>query len=149
MRIGVPAPPAPHCAPADLLTALSNAGRLVMLSEALAAERWTAELGNCHEAAICLMTDLIVAERAAGWHWAIGKQKLLRQPGWRLHSWLEIDDWALDLFPELLMFFDRRSYRRMHRARSVTLRDAVFQQRIDQLNQQLDEEDDVEEEAAL
>jgi hypothetical protein len=123
MRIGIPAQPARHCAPAELLKTLYSAGRLVMLSEAMAVEKWTAELGNCHEAATALMADLIGAGRAHGWYWAIGRQKLLREPGWRKHSWLEVADWALDLFPDLLMFADREWYRRLHRARSIKLRD--------------------------
>jgi hypothetical protein len=121
-----PAQSARPCPSAKLLATLYAAGRLVMLSRAMAAEKWTSELGNCHEAAIGLMVDLIGAGRADGWRWAIGRQKLLRRQGWRLHSWLEVDDWTLDcLSPELLMFADREWYRRLHRARSIKLRDAA------------------------
>jgi hypothetical protein len=35
--------------PAELLATLYDVGRLVMLSKAMAAEKWTSELGNCHE----------------------------------------------------------------------------------------------------
>jgi hypothetical protein len=127
MKIAVaadPAKPKRDCAPATLISTLYGAGRLPLLSEALSAEKWTAELGNCHEAATGLMVDLIVAGHPDGWRWAIGWQRLLRDPGRRLHSWVEVDGWALDLFPDLLLFTERKWYRRLQRAHSIKLRDA-------------------------
>jgi hypothetical protein len=79
-------------------------------------------LGNCHESAPGLMTDLILARATDRWHWVTGTAVPLGE-----HSWLERDGWAIDcadVAVKGLVFMERNAYRRHYQARDVVVRDA-------------------------
>src|SRR5215469_1638252 len=62
-----------QCSRAAILRELFDTGALKCFTEVSAPESNTDGLGNCHEAAMALMTDLIVAGKASGWVWADGR----------------------------------------------------------------------------
>jgi hypothetical protein len=114
-----------RCRPAQELKALLNAGALPEFVDISTPENNTDGLGNCHEAAMALMTDLIDAKQAARWKLVEG-QVLNRQIGEMMsHSWLECDGWALDCANGHLLFVDRAAYRAMWQAREIVVRDAA------------------------
>jgi hypothetical protein len=51
-------------------------------------------LGDCHDIAMALMTDLSLAGAAEGWAYVLGG--LRTKNGVIEHSWLEFDGWAVD-----------------------------------------------------
>jgi hypothetical protein len=51
--------------------------------------------GNCHEVAIALMADLIMAGISKNWYWVEGFALKSNGEKWE-HSWLEYDGWAID-----------------------------------------------------
>jgi hypothetical protein len=78
--------------------------------------------GNCHDVALALMTDLVVAGQAAGWHWV--RARVRNPSGVFFHSWLEYDGWAVDAAIGKCLVADAQWYRRAFQARDVELRDA-------------------------
>jgi hypothetical protein len=114
-----------------LLQELFNAGRLPLFVEASSPKENTDGLGNCHEATLALMADLIVDGYAEGWHRATGQTHGYGGIGVMRDSWLEIDGRALDCANSKLVFADRWWRRRIQSARNIRLRDAqVIQQWI-------------------
>jgi hypothetical protein len=112
------------CAPAALLREMASAGALRHFEEASSPEANTDGLGNCHEAALALMTDLIVAGKDSGWHWATGRTLHGIGPAPMSHSWLECDGWAFDVAAGKILALDVWDHRRSRKARNVRLRNA-------------------------
>jgi hypothetical protein len=114
-----------------LLQELFNAGRLPLFVEASSPEENTDALGNCHEATLALIADLIIAGCAEGWHRASGQTQGYGGIGIMRHSWLEIeiDGRALDCANSKLVFADRGWRRRIQSVGNTPLRAAqVIQQ---------------------
>jgi hypothetical protein len=112
------------CAPAALLREMASPGALRQFEEASSPEANTDGLGNCHEAALALMTDLIAAGKDSGWHWARGRPLRGKRPATMLHSWLECDRWAFDVAAGKILALDVWDHRRLRKARNVRLRNA-------------------------
>jgi hypothetical protein len=81
-----------RCIPAHQLASMLDAGQLPRFA-AVWAKPSHDGLGDCHEVASALMTDLIVAGRSAGWCWCTGVSPAHGESG---HSWLECEGWAVD-----------------------------------------------------
>ena len=86
------------CRPVEMLRELLDAGELSHFLEVMMRDPAPDAVdGDCHEVASALMIDLMVAERAKGWHRVKGYQPEAGGSGSkRSHSWLECDGWAID-----------------------------------------------------
>lgn len=81
----------PVCRPAEELRRLLDAGALRHFVEECAEQADANDgLGNCHDATLALMADLIMAKAADYWRWCQGTVVPLGA-----HSWLERDGWPL------------------------------------------------------
>lgn len=113
----------------DVLAPMLSNGELRHFTEAFGKPSRDG-LGDCHEVALALMTDLVVAGRAAGWKWCEG---LVTSDPYE-HSWLEFDGWAIDASNGRakggrVLIAPRAWYRSHQLAQRVTERDAKQTQR--------------------
>jgi hypothetical protein len=114
----------PNCRPALQIRHLYDAGKLRNFVEESLAEN-TDGMGNCHEASLALMTDLVIAREAARWKWATGYVLNHHDgDGIMKHSWLECDGWALDCANGHMVFVRKSEYRQWYKASDVKTRDA-------------------------
>lgn len=110
VRIGIipdPKFPGRPCTPARTFKAALSANELdnFLREFALGNE----EEGNCHHAALALLTDLRLTGRSKGWRFVGGYIRGEAEP--IAHSWLECDGWALDVAYGAALFARADHYR--------------------------------------
>jgi hypothetical protein len=82
-----------HCTAAEAIGAVRDAGQLPRFEKTFGRVSLDG-LGDCHEIAMALMVDLVMARAAEGWSYVLGT---IRGPAGHIeHSWLEYDGWAVD-----------------------------------------------------
>lgn len=102
---------------------LARDGRLRLFMKAFFLWPSKDGLGNAHEVAEALMTDLILAGQSDGWHWVMADVK--RAKGTDSHSWLEYKGWALDAACGQVLIWKAWYYRAIRQPRKFSIRDAA------------------------
>jgi hypothetical protein len=116
------------CRPADQIKRLLAQGKLRLYEEESQRQREADDnLSNCHDAALALMSDLIIAKEAEGWYWVTAT--VIGDPN-NSHSWLECHNWAVDVADARLIFCLRPQYYAFKSPQNMRRRNAQFTKRL-------------------